>query len=254
MSSGSLGPGREKKRENTGEKCSILNNRNLATVGEFVEEGVLGVMHKRCEASEQEKKAVIGLLSLGGESSPSRKYAWSPAKPMDWGLGKADLGATPAYLGAKEPESANTKTIESPLALRKHALSKQAGDSERDSSMSWMRESIARDLKLLDDELQENVEELTPCTAHTRTHTARGSSPVPEEVSYEDSDASTAATTPACGRSSDNTCSDSPDCEAIPEEDGVAHRCMLTTPLGPQFTCFTSTKEQTLTQKGAGRW
>jgi len=174
-----------------------------------------GCQH-RFECSDEEQRAVQGLLGLDDVlESP-----WSPAKAADWptmqdGYVGARLLWQPQMKAGAVP-SDNEEVLLSPKTIESEdefLLSPTAKFVERSNSNSWMRESIVRDLRLLGEE-EQRIMSTSQAHACIRTHT-----PVPEEVSFEneDSDTSTAATTPF--RSpiySDNA--PSPDCEAIPEE------------------------------------
>jgi len=185
--------------------------------------------------NDEERRAVAGLLALDDGLASTGSLTWSPAKSKDWThLARGGfLGACVREVPDDGSPACATPPARSPPAALVEDMSPPAEYVERTESMNWMRESIVRDLKLLEDEedrgrqLNESIRCRLP-----------PSSPVPEEVSvehgaehgveHEDSDASVAATTPACARSSTSACSShaaSPDCEAIPEQDCVAgHR------------------------------
>jgi hypothetical protein len=164
--------------------------------------------------SEEERRAVQGLLACE-PASPTRNMAWSPAKcPSEWPT-RRDGG----YLGAGDASSpAREQRAMSIHGTIVPVLSRTATSN---SSTSWMRESVVRDIMLLE---HEEASRAAPIDDESTQHFATPISPTPEEVSLDDdSSTSTPATTPAHGRSpslSDHAAS--PDCEAIPEDDCCA--------------------------------
>ena len=192
--------------------------------------------------NDEERRAVAGLLALDDGLASTGSLTWSPAKSKDW----THL-ARGGFLGAREvvddeAPACATPPTRSPAAALVDDMSPPAEYVERTESMNWMRESIVRDLKLLEDE--EDTRNHRRLLDESERCRLPPSSPVPEEVSvehgaehgveHEDSDASVAATTPACARSSTSACSShaaSPDCEAM--DCVVGHRKMGGSPLNP---------------------
>ena len=172
--------------------------------------------------SDEERRAVEGLLSYDeGLASPSRNMAWSPAKCSDWQVRRDCYYGAAAIESPRRPSVRDAGVLDQ-LALSTPAQSPAPLNSTNAGSTSWMRESVVRDLLLLEHEETNLGQQIHD---ESLQHFATPISPLPEEVAMDDEDStsSTAVTTPIHGHSplgSDHAAS--PDCEAIPEEEHIA--------------------------------